>query len=93
MVGVDYFNDTMQEYEVDFLLQNIPFADKNSWEQIRFNVYSIAQMFSKKQLKPSDILKFEWDNTIEPDVPDIANHDISNSDIQRLKEISKQIKQ
>lgn len=81
----------MQEYEVNYLLQNIPYADKNSWEQIRFNVYSIAQMFSKKQLKPSDILKFEWDN---PEIigEESTNHEISNEDIKRLTEISKQIK-
>ena len=81
----------MQEYEVNCLLQNIPFADKNGWEQCRFNVYSVAQMFSKKQLKPSDILKFEWDNT---DVigEESNNHDISNEDIKRLTEISKHIK-
>lgn len=87
-MDVEYFNDRMQEYEVDFLLKSIPYADVNLWEQTRFNVYSIAQMFSKKQLKPSDILKFEWDNTTE----DKENHNITDEEIKRLTELSKQIK-
>lgn len=87
-MDVEYFNDRMQEYEVDFLLKSIPYADVNLWEQTRFNVYSIAQMFSKKQLKPSDILKFEWDHKTE----DKENHNITDEEIKRLTELSKQIK-
>lgn len=81
----------MQEYEVNILLSSIPFTDKNSWEQCRYNIYSVAQMFSKKKLKPTDFMKFEWDKAVD-DTPEETNHDISNEDIKRLQEISKTIK-
>lgn len=81
----------MQEYEVNILLSSIPFTDKNSWEQCRYNIYSVAQMFSKKKLKPTDFMKFEWDKP-EEILGDNTSHEISNEDIKRLTEISKSIK-
>lgn len=74
----------MQEYEVQDILDNIPYLERNSWEQHRFLVYSNIQMNSKKKLVPTDIMKFAWDNTEE-------NTSITSQDIERLKNKSQQI--
>ena len=51
------------------------------------NGYIFAQSNSKKKLSPQDIMKFPWD-----EVELEKNIEISNEDIQRLKEKSKTIK-
>ena len=86
--GIDpeYFLDKMQMYELSSLLKNIFKKNRESWEQARMISYVIAQSNSTKQLKPIDILKFSWDEKV-PD-NDIS---ISNEDINRLREKSKQI--
>lgn len=84
VVSVQYFMDVMDDYEVDLYLDNIPYLDVNQWEQTRFLGYCSVQMFSKKKLTPTDLLTFEWE------APDKGEIEISNSDIQRLKEKSEQ---
>lgn len=85
--GIDpaYFMDKMQMYELAPLLKNIHRKNKESWEQARLISYIIAQTNSTKQLKPTDILKFSWeDDTTEKETK------ISNEEIARLKEKSQQ---
>ena len=55
------------------------------WEAARLNAYIVAQVNSKKTLKMQDICKFKWE---EEDKKDI---EISNSDIERLKEKARRI--
>lgn len=58
-------------------------AYKESWEQSRLIAYIIAQTNSKKKLKLTDILKFQWDEDgIKKNVSDTS---MSNSDLERLK--------
>lgn len=58
-------------------------AYKESWEQARLIAYLIAQTNSKKKLKMTDILKFQWDEDgIKKNVSDTS---MSNSDLERLK--------
>lgn len=68
----------MDWYEVEACLKHN--KNKDSWEQARLITYMIAQVNSKKKLKPTDILSFEWDKS------DNADTSISNEDIQRLKD-------
>lgn len=84
--SIEYFLDEMQVYEVNTIIENLPYLDRTSWEQSRFQIYSSVQINSKKKINPTDIMKFAWDN----DKEDIT---ISNDDIERLKEKSKQIYQ
>jgi hypothetical protein len=73
----------MQMYELSPLLKNIFKKNKESWEQTRMIAYVMAQTNSSKQLKPTDILKFNWDN-IDSD----KDTSISKDEITRLKEKS-----
>lgn len=70
-------------YELEALVSNIHRKSKDSWEQARMVSYVIAQSNSSKKLKPSDIIKFTWDE-------ENADTSISNDDIKRLKEKAKQ---
>lgn len=76
----------MQEYEVNTIIENIPYLDRQKWEQTRFLVYSNVQMNTKKKLSPTDVMKFPWDNNEQ-------TQSITNEDIERLKERSKKIYQ
>lgn len=76
----------MQVYEVNTILENIPYLDRISWEQHRFQIYSNVQMNSKKKLSPTDIMQFAWDKEDEED-----STEITTEDIERLKNKSKEI--
>mgnify|MGYP005901341263 CR=1 FL=1 len=60
--SIEYFFDKMQFYELNTILSSLNKSIKNTWEQTRMIAYTIAQCNSTKQLKPTDILKFDWDN-------------------------------
>lgn len=87
VVSVPYYYDEMQHYELNDIIDCLPYSDKNLWESNRINGYIIAQSNSKKKLSATDIIKFPWD-----EVELEKNIEISNEDIQRLKEKSKTIK-
>ena len=74
----------MQEYEVNTIIENLPYLDRTSWEQHRFQIYSSVQMNSKKKISPTDIMQFAWDNSNE-------ETSITSKDIERLKNKSKEI--
>lgn len=64
-VSLDYFLDQMQEYEASLILQGLQYSNKDLWEAVRTNIYFTTQMMSKKQLKPTDLIKFGWDSNEE----------------------------
>lgn len=70
-------------YELEPLLTNLHKRNKESWEQTRQITYVIAQTNSSKKLKPTDIMKFVWDD-------EDSDTSISNEDIKRLKDKAKQ---
>lgn len=88
VVSTEYFLDRMQMYEVNIYVEDIPYLDRNSWEQCRTRMYGLSQMFSKKELKPTDLLKFKWDEAEENN-----KTGISDEDIKRLTELSKKYEQ
>lgn len=79
--SIDYFFDRMQMYELNTILSSLNKSIKNDWEQTRMIAYIIAQCNSTKQLKPTDILKFDWDND-DHNKQEI----ITKDDVARLKE-------
>ena len=79
--------DYMQEYEVRDILENIPYLDRNSWEQCRYKMFANVQMNSTKQIKATDLIKFPWDNITD----EVADTTISDNEIERLKNKAKLI--
>ena len=79
----------MSEWEVSNVLEVLDHADRNLWECIRLNTYVLAQVNSKKKLKSTDIVKLPWDRVNKS----TGETNITNSDIERLKNKAQYIKQ
>jgi hypothetical protein len=69
----------MQWYEVDACLKGLELSERTGWEQTRYLCYVTAQVQSRKKLRPSDILTFEWDGEQKGDTG------ISDEDVARLR--------
>ena len=70
--------DKLQEYEINDIIDCLPYSDRNSWEQARLVAYTNVQINSKKKLSPSEVIQLPWDNS--------PTTEITNQDIERLKE-------
>ena len=94
VVSVEYFMDSLQEYEIEPIVQNIPFIEKGDWERTRFLAYCNIQKSSSKKLKPTDLISFPWEK--EESSTDQINSNsepLTKENIQRLKEQAKIISQ
>ena len=58
----DYFLNELQQWELNTIVENIQYLDKNEREIDRYKLYVSIQSNSKKKLKPEDILKLPWDS-------------------------------
>lgn len=74
------------EWELNDIVSNIPYVDRNIWETSRMQAYVTAQVNSRKKLELQDICKFKWEESSEEE----NDIEISDSDIERLKKLSKQ---
>ena len=54
--------DEMQPYELYLILENLNYSIKNDWEICREIVWSNLQPWSKKKLKPEEVISLPWDN-------------------------------
>lgn len=70
----------MQIYELQAALKYQYYAHKDDWEQARLISWLIAQTNSTKRIKPTDIIKFDWEEDSKPHIKTI-----SNQQIQRLR--------
>lgn len=73
-------------YEVDDILECIPYMDRNNWEQCRLNTY-ITSMIDHKKVKIDELITFPWEE--KKDNSKIGNIEISNEEIKYMKELSK----
>jgi hypothetical protein len=77
--------DEMPVYEIRIALEGIEMKQRASWEQTRFLAYIIAQVNSRKRLKPTDILSFEWDKGEK------GKTEINPEEIERIKKRQEEI--
>lgn len=85
--------DTLQEPEIEPIVQNLEYYERGDWERTRFLAYCNLQKSSTKKINPQ-IIVFPWEK--ESDNTDQINGNsepLSKEDIQRLKEKSKIISQ
>lgn len=75
--------DEMQLYEIDDILENLPYLDRNSWEQCRFNSY-ITSMIDHTKCKIDDFLPLPWDSETKK-----KKQTITNEEIEQLKQLEK----
>lgn len=78
--------DTCTEWELNDIVSNIPYLDRNMWEIGRMQSYITAQVNSRRKLQFSDICKFKW----EEEPKEESDIEISTEDINRLKQLAKQ---
>lgn len=88
IVGVDYFLNEMQPFEVEAILESADYIDSLEWDRTRLMMYSTLAPNSSKKLEISDILTFPWDK--EKTGSESTDHSISNEDIERLRNKAKQ---
>lgn len=62
IVTVPYFLDDMQNYELSILIDKVNVSVRNDWEIARQLMWSNMAMWSKKKLKPTDVMSLPWDN-------------------------------
>lgn len=84
LVSVQYFLDEMPLWDLNDLIIGISYSGRQEWERTRTAAYITVAPHCKK-LDKNKMLPFPWDSNDE-------EHDttISNDDIERLKNISKQ---
>ena len=80
VVSVEYFMDKMQPYELPILLSKMNLSVKWDLEMTRHLMYIIAQVNSKRKLKLTDIMKFDWDGKKRKAV---------GVDMEKMEELSK----
>lgn len=83
IITIEYFMDDCTDWELNNLIENIQYLDRNLWESSRLNSYVTAQVNSRKKISFQDICTFKWE---EKETEDI---EISDDDIQRLKQLSR----
>lgn len=54
--------DDMQPFELYLILDNLNYSIKNDWEIGREIMWSNLQPWSKKKLKPEDVISLPWDD-------------------------------
>ena len=59
---IQYFLDEMKSYELSIILDNLNCCVKDDWEMCRQIMWSNLTPYSKKKIKPSDVLTRPWDN-------------------------------
>lgn len=74
----------MEPFEAEAIIENIEYLDTLEWERTRLILHSNYSMFSKKSLQLADILSFPWEKR------SIGTVEISNEDIERLRNKAKQ---
>lgn len=62
MCTIEYFLDTLQQWELNTIVENIKYLDRNEKEIDRYKLYVSIQSNSKKKIKPEEIMKLPWDN-------------------------------
>lgn len=85
--------DTLQEYEVQSLVENIEYTEYGDWNRTRFLAYCNIQSNSTKRISPQDIIKFPWEKEDDNTDQINGNSELSKEDIQYLKERAKIISQ
>jgi hypothetical protein len=80
--------DECTEWELNDLVDLLPYNNRASWEQARLNAYVTAQVNSRKKLEMQDICKFKWEEKDEDLFIQEHNYEISNEDIERLMNLS-----
>ena len=85
--------DSLQEYEIEPILEGISTYERGDWERTRFLAYCNLQKSSSKRISPQDLITFPWEKESDDTEEINTNSELSKEDIQYLKERAKIISQ
>ena len=88
IVTVPYYMDEMKPYELKVILDSLHLRIKDDWEQARLIAYMVAQVNSRKKLRPTDIIKFGWEN--ETSTPKTESRPMDEKQYRELMIIAKE---
>lgn len=74
-------------YEATALMKYAHLANRDTWEQARLNAYVSAQCNTTQNLKPTDIVKFPWDDD------DNTSENVDIEEVNRLRDAAKNYEQ
>lgn len=60
-LNAEYVLDKMEGYEINSLMKYSYYKHKDNYDMARLIAYFIAQVNSKKKLKPKDVIEFPWE--------------------------------
>lgn len=87
VVSYEYFCNSLQDYELHWLLENQKFAYKNEWEQTRYKLYYAIAPFTKKKF--DSIQEFFPLST--DDKKEEHHYEITNDEIEKMKREAKKM--
>ena len=90
VISVEYFMDVCTEWEIEDILDYLPYTDRAIREGARLSAFITAKANFKNIKKLTDIQEFIWEKSEEEQEEEEKIIEISNEDIKRLKEKAKQ---
>lgn len=58
---IEYFMDELEQWELNTIVENIQYLDRNQREIDRYKLYVSIQSNSKKKIKPEEVIRLPWD--------------------------------
>lgn len=77
--------DECSLWEVDNIIDNIPYTDRNMWESSRLSSWMIAKANFKGINKMTDFLPLPWEKNKPKQKADTS---ISTEDVERLRKLA-----
>ena len=88
IISYEYFCDSLQDYELSWLLYNMNYAYKNEWEQTRYLLYFFIAPYTKERY--NSIQEF-FPLSTDKKQKEEHNTEITNDEIESLKEKAKRL--
>ena len=88
VISYEYFCDSLQDYELSWLLYNMNYAYKNEWEQTRYLLYFFIAPYTKERY--NSIQEF-FPLSTDGKQKEEHNTEITNDEIESLKEKAKRL--
>ena len=90
---VDYitFVNVLDMTDINEIMDNIPYLDRNSWEQTRFDTFITAKANFKGVKKTQDLLKFPWeDNPTNDETKKMSRKTkpTTKQDVEKMKKLA-----
>ena len=88
-MSIPYFLDECSLWEIDNILDNLQFTDRNLWESSRFNSWTLAKANFKNIGNLSEFIPLPWEKEKPKHKPkEGPNAIMTDDDVNRLKNLA-----